>query len=184
MNEDNQPKQGKLKSLPLIITIVILAIIIILLLIFRSQSTSGDVTPVSPGRDLADVNGFVSDGHLPFEDPEEVRERLQQAVDESMLAIKINANPMFANGSESGALSIENPANNNYKFQVEITLDDTKEIIYTSPVIMPGQHIMNTPLDVVLPAGEYKATAIFYAYNDDNQHVGQAGAGLNITILE
>ena len=140
-------------------------------------------TPVvNTGREIQEVDGEVSSGKLPLESPEKLKERLQKKVDESMLSIKINANPIFVSPDSDGTLAIENSINNRYKFQVEITLDDSDEKIYTSPVIQPGEYIMNDKLDVILDNGIYNATARFYAYNDSDEFIGQAGAGLKIQI--
>lgn len=141
-----------------------------------------DTTQPSGGRDIVDVNGNVDDGSLPFEDPEKVKEELQRRVDESMLALKINTNPIFPTADSEGTLAIENSSNNRYNFQVEIRLDDTSELVYTSPLLEPGTHILNDKLHVQLEKGEYEATALFFAYDKDNNFIGQAGAGLTIAI--
>lgn len=133
-------------------------------------------------REIADTSGVVQEGSLPFDDPDKVKELLQQQVDESMLAIKINSTPYFESASVEGLLGIENPKNNKYDFQVEILLDATSEVIYTSPLVKPGQYILHGKLDKILDKGTYAATAIFYAYDEQGINVGKVGAGLSIEI--
>ena len=76
----------------------------------------------------------------------------------------------------------ENSERNNYDFQVEITLDDSGEVIYVTPLMKPGQHILEDKLQKDLEVGEHRATAMFYAYDDQKVMMGQAGASINITV--
>lgn len=133
-------------------------------------------------REIVDVSGQVIDGTLPYGDTEKLKEALQKQVDKSMLAIKINSNPYFETSTSEGMLGIENPSNNNYSFQVEITLDESEETIYTSPMLKPGQYILTDKLSYPLNEGSYQATAVFYAYDDNGTNIGKVGAGLNIEI--
>lgn len=153
------------------------------------KSNSGDnvKTEVTDGnnngdRGIVDKDGALVDGGLPFDDPEKLREELQKKVDESMLAIKINTNPVFQGQGSKGNLSIENSENNNYDFQVEITLESDGSTIYTTPLMSPGQHILEDVLDAELPEGDHKAMAMFYAYDSNKELVGQAGASIIITM--
>lgn len=111
-------------------------------------------------------------------------EDLDKIVDEGMLTFSINSTPVFDNGTANGNLMIENSEINNNRFTVAITRDDTGETIYESGALDPGQYIDDVPLDVALPAGEYTCTATFTTYKlSDNSPIGQAAAGLTITVL-
>lgn len=66
--------------------------------------------------------------------------RAQPVVDEGMFNISINTTPTFTNGKAEGPLQIENVPGNQYLMQVQITLDDTGELIYQTGLIEPNHH--------------------------------------------
>ena len=103
-------------------------------------------------------------GNLEGMSEREIREMMQNKVDESMLAISINTTPEFPDGGSPGTLRIENSATNRYNMTVSIARDDTGEVIYQSDGIRPGQMIEEDTLDVKLVKGEYPCTATFTAY--------------------
>ncbi len=136
------------------------------------------------------VLGRTSEGALPSDPNVRVgsitggTEDLDKIVDEGMLTFSINSTPVFEDGAANGNLMIENSEINNNRFTVTIVRDDTGEKIYQSGALDPGQYIDDVPLDVDLPAGEYACTATFSTYRlSDDSPIGQAAAGLTITVL-
>lgn len=69
-------------------------------------------------------------GVLPGIDMEQRQAKLQQQLDEGMIAFSINTNPVFATGGSEGNLMLENPANNAKLLMAEIYIDSTQEMIY------------------------------------------------------
>ena len=103
-------------------------------------------------------------------------------MDASKLAIRINANPVFEAGGKNGNLRIENIPQNRYDMVVSVTLDDTGETIYRSPLIHPNQYVEYADLGVSLGSGIYRATALFEAFDSDGAPAGRVQAGIKITI--
>lgn len=129
-------------------------------------------------------DGLAADPNVKVGSITGTTEDLDKIVDEGMLTFSINSTPVFDNGTAGGNLMIENPDINNNRFTVKITRDDTGETVYESGALDPGQYIDDVPLDVALPAGEYTCTATFTTYKlSDNSPIGQAAAGLTITVL-
>lgn len=111
-------------------------------------------------------------------------EGLDKIVDEGMLTFGINATPSFATGSAPGNLMIENADINNNRFTVTIYRDDTKEVVYKSGYLDPGQYIENAALDTALPAGTYPCTAQFNTYSlEDEKPIGTAAAQITLYVL-
>lgn len=78
---------------------------------------------------------------------------------------------------------IENPPDNGNRFTVTIIREDTGEEIYKSGYLDPEQYIESTPLDVELPAGEYRCIANFDAYRiSDNAYIGRGGAQITLYV--
>lgn len=155
----------------------VLVVVLVLLLVgaglavWWAWSHAGDgALPTDPNVKVGSVTGGTED--------------LDKIVDEGMLTFSINSTPVFEDGTANGNLMIENSEINNNRFTVAIVRDDTGETIYQSGALDPGQYIDDVPLDADLPAGEYACTATFSTYRlSDNSPIGQAAAGLTITVL-
>jgi len=141
----------------------------------RALIISGDLFPGSA----------AEDGALPGISKEDLLAQMQKAVDASAFSYKLNARPIFETGRSEGNWNIENPNYNAYPIVVQVTLDDSEELIYDSGGLLPNQHIAAAKLDKVLKAGTYSATATIHMYHPETQvEVGKTEAGLVITVLK
>lgn len=122
-------------------------------------------------------------GNIPGMTPEQLQEQLQKEADASQFSFSINSSPIFENGKSEGNLRIANPPYNTYTIKVVIKLDSSDKIIFESGKIKPNHYIENAKLNKNLEAGEHKATATIEAYNDKDEYLGKAEAGLNIKVL-
>lgn len=162
-------KASKKKRAALIAVLLLLAVAIAAF-VWWSVERGGDSLVTDPNVKVGSLTGGTED--------------LDKIVDEGMLTFSINSTPVFENGGAPGNLMIENPDINNNRFTVTITRDDTGETVYESGALDPGQYIDGVPLDVSLPAGEYACTATFNTFKlSDDSPIGQAAAGLTITVL-
>ena len=172
----NNNKQ-KTKIMAFLAVLALLVVIIVLLLLRgcspEKPATGGvvyDSNAVEGGWDEADTDGIIAG--------------LNEKVEEGMINISMNTSPVFADGTSEGNLMIVNENINNYPQIVEITRNDTGEVIYRSDGIPVGSKIENAPLLVDLPAGTYECTAMFHSVDPDTGvSLGQAGAIITITIL-
>ena len=118
-------------------------------------------------------------------DTDEIIAGLNEKVEEGMINISMNTSPVFADGTSEGSLMIVNEAVNNYPQVVEISRDDTGELIYKSGAIPVGSKIEAAKLSVDLDPGTYKCTALFYNVDPDTgDYLGCAGAVVTVTVLE
>lgn len=132
-------------------------------------------------RDTIDPN--QTQGQLPYKTQAEIQAELNRRISESALAMSINTKPTFANGTAKGKLCIENSPANHYDIKVTIRRDDTGDVIFKSGKIQPNNYIYEAKLSEALPAGVYKATATFTAYNrETGAEKGQSAVEMEITI--
>ena len=102
-----------------------------------------------------------------------------------MINISMNTSPVFSDGESEGSLMIVNEDINRYPISVEITRNDTGEVIYTSKAVPVGSKIEADKLDVDLPAGTYECTAMFFNLDPDTgDKLGSAGVVIELTVLE
>ncbi len=164
--------------------ILILLILAAALLIYKSCSGKEVPDPPSSGNGLVYDSGAVNGG-WDEADTDAIVSSLNEKVEEGMINISMNTSPIFQNGFSAGNLMIVNESVNRYPQIVEITRNDTGEVIYTSGGIPVGSKIEGAKLDVDLNAGTYECTALFHNIDPETGiSLGCAGAVIIVTVLE
>lgn len=122
-------------------------------------------------------------GQLDGKTDAEIQAELDRVVEDGMFNISIASVVQFDSGTAPGELRIENVPGNRYLMSVQITHDDTGEVIYTTDMIEPNHHIQSDELAVALPKGNYDCTATFFAYDPETEElIGQAAAKMKIIV--
>ena len=167
------------------IVIGILLLICILLGIFRACEGETPIdAPVENGPGIVYDDSAVEGGWKEA-DTDKIVASLNEKVEEGMINISMNTSPTFSSGTAEGNLMIVNEGINRYPQVVEITRNDTSEMIYKSGAIPVGSKIEHAKLSVDLPAGTYECTAMFYNVDPNTgSYLGCAGAIISITVLE
>ena len=154
-------------------------IVIVILLLLRSCGAPAD----DPGG--IEFDPSATEGGWDEADTDEIIAGLNEKVEEGMINISMNTSPVFADGTSEGSLMIVNEEVNNYPQVVEISRDDTRELIYKSGAIPVGSKIEAAKLSVDLDPGTYKCTALFYNVDPDTgDYLGCAGAVVTVIVLE
>lgn len=166
----------------------ILSVVVIVLLLLPCQCNcctqrSDDIPDSTIPQFDTTVDPDVDWGERETASIEEIQEELRKQVEEGMMNISMNTNPVFENGSAVGNLLITNANFNKYAQVVEIYRDDTSEMIYRSGVIPVGARLDEAKLSVNLPQGVYDCTAHFNQIADDGTLLGKACAKIQIYIL-
>lgn len=157
------------------VTVLLIIIGVLVIVLLRPDDTQ---TVTEKNRD---PNASV--GQYEGKTQEEIQAELDKIVRQGMFNISINSTVIMERGSDEAELRIENIAANIHLMSVQITLDDTGEVIYTSGLIEPGYYIQSVPLNAVLAKGTYSATAVFTAYDSQTEApVGQAAARITIRV--
>lgn len=171
-------KKETYKKVGIGVGLVIVAAVIILLLLRSCGAPAND-----PGG--IEFDPSATEGGWDEADTDEIIAGLNEKVEEGMINISMNTSPVFADGTSKGSLMIVNEEVNNYPQLVEISRDDTGELIYKSGAIPVGSKIESAKLSVDLDPGTYKCTALFYNVDPDTgDYLGCAGAVVTVTVLE
>lgn len=125
-------------------------------------------------------------GMLPGKSEEEISSLLNAKVEEGMVDIGIQGEPVFERNGKKGRLGIENIAANHYSFQVDLVLNETGEQIYSSGLIDPGYYVEYVELNRALQAGDYEATATFttYSLDESEDKIAEARVGIVLHVLD
>lgn len=114
---------------------------------------------------------------------EEMAKYAQAAVDASNFNMVIASEAMVNEKTAMSELFIQNPPKNAYPVNVEVRLDDGKDLIYTSGAIKPGEEIKQAKLEKKLTKGVHKATATFSLYDPETKEKqGQVASGLTLMV--
>ena len=169
-----------------LILIGVLLIIAILLAGFRGCENN----PVNDNPADTTTPGIVYDdgaveGGWDEADTDKIIASLNEKVEEGMINISMNTSPNFKDGTSAGNLMIVNESINRYPQVVEITRNDTGEMIYKSGAIPVGSKIESDTLDVDLAAGTYECTSMFHNVDPETgASLGCAGAVIYLTVQE
>lgn len=80
-------------------------------------------------------------------------------------------------------VDLMNPESNQVYFQISFYLPETDEIIYTSKLIKPGQHLYEITLERAIEPGEYPLTVKYSACSADEAMTPRNGADVNCTLI-
>lgn len=179
MNKKTKKDVGPGKAIAIASAVAAVVIVVVILLLLRSCGA-----PVDDHSGI-EFDPSATEGGWDEADTDEIIAGLNEKVEEGMINISMNTSPVFADGTSNGSLMIVNEEVNNYPQVVEISRDDTGELIYKSGAIPVGSKIESAKLSVDLDPGTYKCTALFYNVDPDTgDYLGCAGAVVTVTVLE
>jgi len=78
---------------------------------------------------------------------------------------------------------VENSTDNTRTVYFDLVLDQTEEVIFSSPFIPVGAKLENFALDKEVPAGNYTATVIYYLVDDDFEVITDVSVMVWLEIL-
>jgi len=164
---------------------IILAVILFLLLVVGAALVIWAQSQSQRDFERYQFDTSAMEGRIQTMTEAEIQQELNRVVEEGMFNISIASSVVFENPEASGQARIENVAANRYHMQVDITLDDTGETVYSSQLIRPGYSIEHIKLKRPLPPGEYAATAVFSAITQQEMQLfGQAAAQIKLYVLD
>ena len=97
--------------------------------------------------------------------------------------VKMNPTWTFESGSSTSKDAyVENSATNNNDVRFTITLKDTDEEVFSSPIIPLGSRLANITLDKALPAGTHDCIITYHLLDDKGEDVSSVKLSLTITV--
>lgn len=184
INQHNTQDRKKIIKIGGVVGGILLMIFAILFALHGCEDASASAHDGGYGSGLVYDSSAV-EGGWDEADTDSIVESLNEKVEEGMINISMNTSPNFANGTSEGNLMIVNESVNRYPQVVEITRNDTGEVIYKSGGIPVGSKIEAAKLLVDLDKGVYECTAMFYNVDPTTgNYLGCAGAIIHLTVVE
>lgn len=94
-----------------------------------------------------------------------------------------NSEWYFPNGSsESTNAYVENSKDNETPIYFDLQVDQTGEIVYSSPILALGARIDKFALDTPLDKGEYVCTVIYHLVDEDENELTKVNIGVKVIV--
>lgn len=173
--EQSKAKGGKIVFTVCVITIVLLFALVVFLLVNR-QGSGQETETDEPVRRSVVVN------------EDNVEEVIAQQMEEEITPVgsyevMMNFTWNFASGGEaSDNAYVENVERNQNSVYFDVTLSDTGETIYESPIIPVGSHLENIILDSDLSAGTYDCLIEYHLLDEEDKSVSTLTLTLTIVV--
>jgi hypothetical protein len=120
--------------------------------------------------------------------PDNVEEVIQQLSDDERVApgsyeVTMNTTWNFKNASSaSDNAYVENSTSNTNDVYFDITLANTEEKIYSSPVLPVGSHLENITLDKALDDGTYDCVITYTLVDDEQNALSSVRVSMKIVV--
>lgn len=130
----------------------------------------------------------VTDGRATFVSPdnvEEVREQLKKPVTDAYYKTSMSVDWYFDNAAAvSTSAYVGNHEDNTRTVYFEVRLDETGEVVLSSPYLPVGERMEQIQLDKKdLEAGDYPAVLTYYLVDDDHEVITYVSVAITIHIL-
>ena len=178
MPQDNEEKRGNKKGgrIALVVCgIVIITLIVVVVVMACQMWKNNDETDGEPKR-----NVVVTEDNV-----EEVIDNMaeEEFVPPGSYNVTMNNTWSFADGSSvSEDAYVENSTSNTNDVYFDITLADTEEKIYSSPVIPIGSHLENIALDKKLEKGSYDCVVTYTLVDEEQKPLSTVRVTLTINV--
>lgn len=125
------------------------------------------------------ARGFVEDEDTAANIVEGMKDKVADGMFECMMTTSWT----FADGtSEAPNAYVANAQSNKYTFYFDVILEDTGEVVYSSPLIPVGSEIKGITLDKDLDAGEYSMKVQYTMVDENYQEVNTVGFMITATV--
>jgi hypothetical protein len=158
----------------MLVIVTLITIIVIMALENDDTPLPGEILPTADGR------GIV----ITPENVDEMREQLQERVEDGYYASRMNVEWVFETwNSPSNNAFVENQLKNTRTVYFDLIVDDTDELVYSSPFIPVGAKLERFTLDRELPAGEHPATVTYHLVDDNYENITEVSVAVLLKIL-
>ena len=173
----------------LIVIIIILAVLLVagaIVLAFalgkKSSENSVSQNNGKEGREVVSSVSQIADEYSATS----VVDQMREEVKEGMFECNMNFEWTFDDGeSASKNAYVLNGTNNTHPIYFDLYMQDTNELLYSSPVLPVGADLTNIKLDKVLPAGTYQTVCMYSLLRDEDSQevISSAGFVVEVKVL-
>lgn len=182
-NQKSPTMKGGKWIIAAVITVLAVALIVCIVLLV---SRSGDTGETRPGLDNnnSDVSLTVLDrGFVDESNADDIMSELSDKVEEGMFECMMSTSWTFEDAASASSNSyVANVESNRHAIYFDVYLDQTEELIYSSPILPVGSEIRGIKLDKELSAGDYDAIVMYTLVNEAYEEVSTVGFRIKISV--
>lgn len=181
MADQKKVEKGNGKKILIIIAFLVLLAALIVCIVLLVSEPGGEQAQI-PEESIGAValeRGFVEE-----DSADEMMEAMSEKVEEGMFECMMTATWTFEDAdSVSPNAYVANVESNRYTFYFDVCLEDTDEVIYSSPMLPVGTELNEIKLEKELPAGDYNAVVMYTLVDENYEEVSSVGFAIVIHIL-
>lgn len=182
-NQTGQTEKNKLTSTQKILIIGM----IVLILIVSGFGIALLLKPAAPAASDDQSDTVETTGNVIMDDDnfENVIADMQRKAKEGNFRVKMNMAWTFPDGaSASPDAYVANSEANHGPVTFQVLLEDTGEVIYTSPELPLGSKVADITLTKDLEPGTYNCICQYQLFTEDKKENGKVAIALTINVLE
>ena len=173
----NKKEKKKIRPAYVVTAISVLVLAAVLAVLFWPTKEE----PPEERRTVSGGRGSV----LTLDNLEQERERLNGASPDAQYTVSMTTEWEFATwDSPSRNARVDNLERNSRAVYIDVTLNDTGELVYSSPYVPLGETLRGFALDSPVAAGEHAATVTYVLVDDDHQEVTTVSIHVTLRVLE
>jgi len=173
---------GKTLIIAIIGVIIILLLVIVIILLLKDKGQNAGNDPGAANGNTREVAGSVRT-IASEEDARNVMDEMREEVAEGMFKCDMPSTWTFTNGGADPEddVYVANHPDNTKPIYFDVYLEDTEELIYSSPVLPVGTKVTDIKLDKKLEAGTYRAKVAYKLLKDEESQ--EEFSAVNFIIL-
>lgn len=115
---------------------------------------------------------------------EETKEKLKEPVEDGYFKTKMSIDWNFENGTAvSKDAYVANAEDNTRMMYFDVNLQDTKQLVYSSPYLPLGTELKEIKLEENLSAGDYEAVVTYHLVDDAKEEISKVSVAIKLHIL-
>ncbi len=184
--QSSEKQNGRMAFLVIIVAVAVIVAAVAVIVVVKSQKpASQDLNRDNLLNNSETKEDPLGRGFVENNNTDSIVSDMEDKVAEGMFECKMTTKWTFPNGtSESPNAYVANVTSNRYTFYFDVYLEDTGEVVYSSPLVPVGSELRGVTLDKDLDAGEYSMEVRYTLVDENYEEVSSAGFMIKAFILE
>lgn len=174
VNGEMQDKKAKRQRILIAMAVLVIALLVgvIIYLLTRPEPPAETVDPRG-------ARGVVATP----ENIEEILALMQEPIEDGYYEARMNVDWVFdTSRTPSSNAFVANAESNTRTVFFDVTLDETGEVVYSSPLIPVGAQLTGFSLDADIPGGVHPAVVIYHLVDDDENVLSTVSVAIRLIV--
>lgn len=166
-----------------VVAVLAVALIVCIVLLVSRFGDTGDAPSGLDNNDNDAPLTVLDRGFVDESNADDIMSELSDKVEEGMFECMMSTTWTFEDAASASSNSyVANVESNLHAIYFDVYIDQTEELIYSSPILPVGSEIRGIKLDKELSAGDYDAIVMYTLVNEAYEEVSTVGFRITISI--